>query len=97
MDEPTYTAWSELHRRHVLGETLTAEEQTTYEAGCREIESTVNYEGDIPRLRQLREQLREARLVSERLRQRQATADAEIAELEARLDPRSRQLLGIAD
>ena len=97
MDEAALRQWQELHKRHVLGEPMTEEERATYQAGCDELDSTEKIDGDIPRLLALRTKLQEAREISRKLREREEAADAEIAELEAQLDPRSRQMLGIAD
>ena len=41
MDEATYKAWWPLHIRRAQGKTLTREEQTTYEAGRREMEAKI--------------------------------------------------------
>ena len=95
MDEQIYLQWQILHRRNVAGETLNAAEQADYEAGCQEMDSMVNYEGDIPRMRKLRAVIAEAQAEQQTLRQRENQLIAQIADAEARLDPRSRQLLGI--
>ena len=95
MDEPALRQWQALHKRHVLGETLTDEERARYQAGCDELDSTEKIDGDIPRLLALRARLQEAREISRKQQERAAAADAEIAALEAQLDPRSRELLGI--
>ena len=97
MDEQTYAKWGALHRRSVAGEPLSAAEAADYEAGCQELDGIVNYEGDLPRLRKLREQALEARARGQQLNECLARRDAEIAELEARLDSRMRQLLGIVN
>ncbi len=95
MDEQTYLAWGTLHRRSVAGETLTEAERAEYEAGCQQIDGMVNYEGDIPRMRKLRALIAEAEAEQKTLRQQEKELLAQIAEAEANLDLRSRQLLGI--
>ena len=95
MDEQNYSQWQILHRRHVAGETLNGAEQAHYEAGCQELDGMVNYEGDIPRMRKLRALIAEAQAEQQTLRHLENQLLAQIAEAEARLDPRSRQLLGI--
>ena len=95
MDEQAYLQWQQLHRRNVAGETLSAAEQGEYEAGCRKIDGMANYEGDIPRMRKLRALVAEAEAEQQTLRRREIQLLTQIAEAEARLDPRSRQLLGI--
>ena len=94
-DAQAYAQWGALHRRYVSGELLSAEEQAAYQAGCDQLDATEKIEGDIPRLRELRDKVLEAREISRKLWEREIAADAEIAELEARLSPRSRRLLGI--
>ena len=95
MNEQTYSQWQILHSRTAAGEPLNAAEQAEYEAGCQEIDNTVSYDNDLQRLRDLRDQVLEARAVGQQLRESEIQADAKIAELESRLDLRTRQLLGI--
>ena len=97
MDEQTYKRWQDLHRRVVSGETLRAEEQAAYEAGCCELDAEERLDGNLERLRQLRARIKEAEAEQQRLRAREKETDARIAELEARLDARTRQLLGIGN
>ena len=51
----------------------------------------------LERLRELRAQIAAAELEQQRLREREAELDARIVALEARLDTRTRQLLGIGN
>ena len=97
MDAQGYAVWSDLHRRRVAGELLSEEESAAYEAGCQDIESTINYEGDIPRLRNLREQMLASRAVNKELREQEIALVAEIEALQARLDVYTRRQLGIED
>ena len=97
MDEQAYQHWQELHRRVVTGETLSTIEQATYEAGCRELDDEERLDGNLERLRELRAKIAEAEAEQQRLREREAELDARIAALEARLDKRTRQLIGIGN
>ena len=87
--------WQELHRRTVRGETLTLSEQEAYEAGCRELDAEEFLDGTVEKMRNLREQIGSAAREQRDLQVREAELDARIATLEARLDARTRQLLGI--
>ena len=95
MDEPAYQHWQVLHRRVAMGETLSAAEQAAYEAGCQELDAEERLDGNLERLRELRTQIAAAEAEQQRLREREAELDARIVALEARLDTRTRQLLGI--
>ena len=95
MDEQEFQNWQILHRRVVAREVLSAAEQAAYDAGCRELDAEERIEGDLEPLRQLRAQIAAAAVEQQQLRRREAELDARIAALEARLDDRTRQLLGI--
>lgn len=95
MDNDKLRAWQILHRRAVLGEPLSLEEQTDYQAGCDELDAEEKLDGDLTRLRDLRTRIAASNAEQARMRERQAELDARIAELEGRLDARTRELLGI--
>jgi hypothetical protein len=97
MDEQAYQYWQVLHRRVALGETLNAEEQAAYETGCQELDAEERLDGNLERLRELRAQIAAAETEQRRLQAREAELDARIVALEARLDTRTRQLLGISN
>jgi uncharacterized protein involved in exopolysaccharide biosynthesis len=95
MDERELQDWQILHRRVVTGEVLSVVEQAAYDAGCRELDAEEKIEGDLEPLRELRAQIAASATQQQQLRRREAELDARIAALEARLDDRTRQLLGI--
>ena len=95
MDSQNYRAWQELHLRAARGEALNASEQADYEAGCQELDADETLDGDLDRLRKLRELIGSAESAKRQLRDQEANLDARIAALEDRLDTRTRQLLGI--
>jgi predicted RNase H-like nuclease (RuvC/YqgF family) len=97
MDEQAYQYWQGLHQRVVMGETLNAAEQAVYEAGCEELDAEERLDGNLERLRELRAQIAAAEAEQQRLRAHGAELDARITALEARLDTRTRQLLGIGN
>jgi hypothetical protein len=97
MDEQAYQYWQVLHRRVALGETLNVEEQAAYETGCQELDAEEGLDGNLERLRELRAQIAAAETEQRRLQAREAELDARIVALEARLDTRTRQLLGISN
>jgi len=97
MDEQAYQYWQVLHQRVALGGTLSAAEQTAYEAGCQELDAEERLDGNLERLRELRAQIAAAETEQQRLREREAELDARIVALESRLDIRTRQLLGIGN
>lgn len=81
----------------MAGEILSVTEQAEYEAGHHELETTEVLDGDIQMLRDLRDKIAGAEADQQRLREREMTLDARIAALEARLNSRTRQLLGIGN
>lgn len=89
------TEWQRLHRRTASGEILNAAEQAVYEAGCQELDATENLDGDLVRLQQLRANIMDAEAEQQQLQTQEHALDKRIAALEARLDERTRQLLGI--
>ncbi len=95
MDEMTTHNWQLLHRRFVLGESLTVAERAEYEAGCDTADTGENLDGNLDRLRAIRAQISEAEAVQQHLHVRERDLDGRIAELEAHLDARTRGLLGI--
>lgn len=95
MDETKQARWQTLHRQAVTGEPLTEAEQTEYEEACREMDAEEILDGDLPRLRELRKEIADADAEKRRMEIWEAELDAKIAALEARLDSRTRQLLGI--
>jgi cell division protein FtsB len=74
---------------------LSPEDQAAYDTGCGELDAEEHLDGNLARLRQLRAAIAEAETEQQSLRDREAELDARIAALEARLDERTRQLLGI--
>ena len=97
MQPQIYRHWQDLHRRAVRGETLSHAEQEAYEIGCRELDAEESMDGSVDKMRQLREQISSATLEQRELQEREAQLDARIATLEANLDARTRQLLGIGN
>ncbi len=96
MDEQTYMSWQVLHRRVSNGEQLCVAEQSAYEAGCQELDAEERFDGTLERLRELRAHIAAAEIEQQHLRAHEADLDARILALEARLDTRTRQLLGIS-
>ena len=95
MDQQAYENWQKLHRLVATGCALDAQQQATYEAGCRELDQDENLDGGLGRLCELRTRVKESQAEQRRLLRRAADLDAHIAVLETHLDPRTRQLLGI--
>lgn len=97
MDASQYQGWQKLHGRRMARETLSSEEQAEYETACRELdaEEEQQLDGNLQLLRDLRVQIAQAEAETQRLRQEVIKQDARIAQMEARLDTRTKQLLGI--
>ena len=95
MDEQAYQYWQVLHRRVATGETLNAAEQAGYESGCQALDAAERLDGNLERLRELRAHIAAAETEQQRLRAQEVELNARIVALEARLDTRTRQLLGI--
>lgn len=70
----------------MLGETLNASEQAAYELECRELNSGEVLDGNVERMRLLRDEISAAVREEQGLQEKEARLDARIAELEARLD-----------
>jgi len=95
MDEATYKVWWPLHIRAAKGETLNAEEQAIYEAGCRTLDAEERSDGRLEELRQARQRTEELETKRVRLQTRYENLRAEIAELETHLSEPIRQALGV--
>jgi uncharacterized protein involved in exopolysaccharide biosynthesis len=97
MDQQAYEHWQNLHRRFVTGETLDAAEQVEYQAACQDMDATEILVGNLKMLQELRNKIMEAETEAQRFRQQEDELDSRIATLEARLDTRTRQFLGIGN
>lgn len=97
MDEATYKVWWPLHIRAAKGETLNAEEQAIYEAGCRASDAEERLDGRLEELKQARQRTEELEAERARLQARYEALRAEIAELETNLSEPTRQALGIKE
>jgi hypothetical protein len=86
-----------LHRRVALGETLSPAEQAMYQSGCQELDAAERLDGNLERLRELRAQIAVVETEQRRLQAQEAELDTRILALEARLDTRTRHLLGISN
>ena len=94
MEEMAYKQWWPLHRRAAMGEPLSAEEQTRYEAGLRQLESEEPpIQSSIEALRQARQRMLHAQTQLHQLQKRYEEMQAEVAMREAQLDESTRQLL----
>jgi len=87
--------WQALHRRVVSGGTLSPAEQAVYDAACRELDEQETLDGNLKRLRDVRTSIAEAESQQRLLREREAELDAQIQDLEKRLDQRTLHLLGV--
>jgi molecular chaperone GrpE (heat shock protein) len=96
VDQKTYERWWPLHLRVARGESLNADEQSSYDAGCCQLEQEEQLL-ETTEARESREHL--AALEAERadLERRRRQLDAEIANLESRLSDQTRQYLGVGD
>lgn len=100
MDETALKHWQTLHNRAVQGATLTEEEQAIYEAGIRELDAEEEEQlrsSNIEQMRQMRARIAEAEAEHQNLLANHAQLKAQIAMLEANLDVKTRQLLGIGN
>ena|SRR5579883_3268602 len=99
MNQPTSQNWEDLHRRFVLGESLTAEEKAAYEAAMREQdeEEMAQLSGSVEEIRALRAQIAEAEAERKKLEAQRVELETAVAALEANLDEKTRQLLGIGN
>ena len=87
--------WSALHIRAARGETLSPEERAVYEAGLKQLEEGESYPGVLTLLKQARAQTAALEAEQAELRVRHDARKARIAVLEAALDERTRQALGL--
>lgn len=94
MDQTTYQHWWQLHLRVARGESLGPKEQSSYDAGRRELEREERLL-ETTEARESREQLAALEAEHAALETRRQQLDTEIAELEARLRDQTRQYLGV--
>jgi hypothetical protein len=97
MDENSYRAWWEFHRRAANGEPLTAEERAVYEAGLKQLHEDELSVVDLTEIRQLRKMIADLEASNARLRAECAALEARVAAAEASLSERTRQLLHAED
>ena len=94
MDRTTYQQWWQLHLRVARGGSLGPDEQTSYNAGRRELEREERLL-ETMEARESREQLAALETEHAALETQRQQLDAEIAELESRLRDQTRQYLGV--
>lgn len=96
MDTSEYAAWWQLHLRLARGETLSAEEQSRYEA----IRDELGRDDELPLLasaKHARTDLRRLEAERDELERRRQQLDSRIAALEGRLSGQTRRLLGVGE
>lgn len=96
MDTSEYAAWWQLHLRFARGETLSAEEQSRYEA----VRDELDRDDELPLLasaKHARTDLRRLEAERDELERRRQQLDSRIAALEGRLSSQARQLLGVGE
>jgi hypothetical protein len=97
MDPHTYQRWWALHLRTARRENLTAEEKAFYEAGLKQLHQEEVRANRGAGLRELRAATAALQAEHAQLHAQCEKLDAEIMALEATLDERARQLLGIEE
>jgi hypothetical protein len=97
MDQVTYEKWWPLHLKAAKQEPLTAEEQAFYQAGKKELGDEEEIRIDYEEFRRLRAAIKAEEARFEKNMEKRKELHARIAELEASLSPRQRQLIGIQD
>ena len=96
MNEAKYRIWQMLHDRWAQGDTLTLEEQATYEAGCAELDAGEILPGRLNNLQEIHARAKELDAQIARTQSESAALRVEIAEAEARLSEPTRRRLGIS-
>jgi hypothetical protein len=97
MDQSTYQRWWPLHLRVARGETLAAEDQSFYDAQCKELDKAEILQVDQEAFRAAQASLAALKAETARLQERSRQLDAEIEALQAALSKQKRQLLGVED
>jgi SMC interacting uncharacterized protein involved in chromosome segregation len=89
--------WSVLHLRAARGETLSSEENAAYQAGLQRLHESESFSGeDLALMRQARAEIAALEAEQQELRAQHDALRAQIARLEAALDERARQALGLS-
>lgn len=96
MNETAYRAWQVLHDRWAKGETLTPEEQATYEAGCADLDAEEILPGTLSNLQVIHAKAKELDAQIAHAQSAAAALRAQIAKTEARLSESTRRRLGIS-
>lgn len=99
MDETTYQRWWPLHLRTARGEILSDEERSFYENELSRLyqDEQIQLQVAPSRNLQLRERIEALEAERTRLEAKRKQLDEEIAALEAALNQKTRQLLGVGD
>lgn len=96
MDQQSYQQWWQLHLRVARGESLTSNEQASYDARRSELEREERLR-DTTEARESREQLTTLEAEHLELEAQRQQLDKEIAELESRLTEQTRHYLGVEE
>jgi hypothetical protein len=94
VDQIAYQHWWQLHLRVARGESLDPGEQSSYDAGRRELEREERLV-ETTEAKESRERLAQLKAQHTDLETRRLQLDAEIADLESRLRDQTRQYLGV--
>jgi hypothetical protein len=97
MDPDAYQRWWTLHLRVARNENLTAEEKACYEAGLKQLQQEEVGGNGAARIRELRAAVSALQADYNQLHAKSEKLETEITALEASLDERGRQLLGVED
>ena len=95
MDSRSYRDWWALHLRAACGESLTREEQASYQAGLSQLHQEEAIPGDTNALWDARELVLALEAEQSELLTRRCRLDDEIRALEALLSEPTRDLLGV--
>jgi uncharacterized protein YlxW (UPF0749 family) len=96
MDQTTYQQWWQLHLRVARGDFLSPDEQSSYQAGRRELEREERLV-ETKEARETREHLAALEAEHADLEKRRQQLNAEIGRLESQLEDHTRQYLGVGD
>lgn len=89
--------WWELHLRHARGEPLSAAEQQQYAAELARHDQEPDLTGNLDTLKKLRAELAAWTQENAQLRSRIEGLEQEIRAAEQRLNPQTRELLGVGE
>lgn len=95
MDKATHERWWPLHIRNATGETLTPEEQASYDEGRNQLYASENLDGNVEDIKQLRTHILEMETQLAEMMEQYRALKAKAEYLEGKLSEPVKHYIGV--